>query len=124
VKPKVVTKFIDRFDPLTTVIVSGGARGVDRIAAEHARKRGFEVIEIPADWEKYGRTAGFKRNGDIVRRSDSVAAFWNGESRGTLDTVKKAVKMNCATALFTADGELMQFTPTMPPERMDVPKDR
>jgi hypothetical protein len=122
VKPKVVQKFIDRFDPLTTVIVSGGARGVDQIAAEHARSRGMEVIEIPADWKKHGRGAGFKRNGDIVKRSDSVAAFWNGESRGTLDTVKKGIKLNRPTALFTADGQLMQFTPSRAQALQAVPK--
>jgi len=75
-----------------TVIVSGGARGVDRIAAESARTRGLEVVEHFADWDTHGRSAGFIRNGDIVKDSDQVVAFWDGESRGTRDTITKARK--------------------------------
>lgn len=120
VKPKAVKKFIDRFNPLTTVFVSGGAVGVDEIAARHARYKGFEVIEILPDYEQFGRVAPLKRNTDIVKRSDSVAAFWNGKSTGTLDTVKKGIELNRPTAIFTADGTLMQFTPARKPERKQV----
>lgn len=77
--------------PNGTVVVSGAARGVDSIAANEARRRGLEIIEFPADWSK-GRGAGFARNGKIVEASDEIVAFWDGKSRGTLDTITKARK--------------------------------
>ena len=73
-----------------TVIVSGGAKGVDSWAAEAARKAGLTVEVYPADWETYGKGAGFIRNSTIVEKSDKVTAFWDQHSKGTADTIKKA----------------------------------
>jgi hypothetical protein len=88
-----VRSFVRRL-ALTTpdaVVVSGGARGVDAVAVASARRHGLEVEEIPADWSK-GRAAGVMRNTVIVERADRVVAFWDGTSRGTLDTITKAKK--------------------------------
>tara|TARA_Y100000310_G_scaffold51341_1_gene47330 strand:+ start:1325 stop:1705 length:381 start_codon:yes stop_codon:yes gene_type:complete len=77
-------------DP-TAIIVSGGARGVDRWAADEARLCGLEVEEHLADWDgPDGRRAGFVRNSTIVARSEIIVAFWDGKSRGTRDTCRKA----------------------------------
>jgi len=73
-----------------TVVVSGGAKGVDTWAVESAQKYGLKVEVYPADWEKHGKGAGFIRNTQIVEGSDSVLAFWDLISRGTMDTVRKA----------------------------------
>ena len=70
-------------------VVSGAAKGPDTWGVELARDMQLGVEEIPADWSK-GKGAGFKRNGTIVSRADAVVAFWDGVSRGTLDTIKKA----------------------------------
>ena len=34
------------------------------------------------------------RNTDIVKNSDIVVAFWDGESKGTLDSIRKAENLN------------------------------
>lgn len=39
-----------------------------------------------------GKAAGFMRNQTIVDRSDEVYAFWDGESRGTKDTINKTLR--------------------------------
>lgn len=67
----------------TTVIVSGGARGVDTAAVDEAKrlKMPYE-IHLP-DWNKHGRAAGAIRNRTIVESADEVVAFWDGISRGT-----------------------------------------
>lgn len=74
--------------PSNTIVVSGGARGVDRWAEQAARDRGLEVEVYRPDWTS-GRGAGMARNQIIVDRSDRVVAFWDGESRGTRDTILK-----------------------------------
>lgn len=74
-------------------IVSGGARGVDSAAEFAAREAGVAVISIKADWDTYGKAAGLIRNTDIINQADIVIAFWDGQSRGTMDSVRKAVEM-------------------------------
>lgn len=71
-------------------VVSGGARGADALAVRFARKFGLPLEIVNADWETHGRKAGPLRNTEIVRRSDAVAAFWDGRSRGTRDSIAKA----------------------------------
>ena len=78
-----------------TEIVSGGARGVDREAAEWARKRGIPVVEFLPHYERYGRAAPIKRNEAIAKYADELIAFWDGHSKGTESTInffKKAGK--------------------------------
>lgn len=88
-----------------TVLVSGGARGVDSVAEGAARERGLEVEIFPANWKKYGKRAGFLRNEDIVKAADKVYAFWDGQSRGTRHTMELAKKAGKLEAVFTrADG--------------------
>jgi hypothetical protein len=74
-------------------VVSGGAKGPDTLGVLWARENGVSVKEFLPDWAKYGRSAGFKRNTQIVESADLVIAFWDGESRGTLDSINKAKKL-------------------------------
>ena len=78
--------------PKDTVIVSGGARGVDWEAENAAKVFGLQTIIHRADWDVNGKLAGFLRNSLIVNDSDCIVAFWDGQSRGTLDTIQKAVQ--------------------------------
>jgi hypothetical protein len=79
--------------PIDTVIVSGGARGVDKCAEKVAQGIGLQTEIYPADWHKYGKAAGMKRNQQIVEASDRVVAFWDGDSRGTRNTIEIAKKL-------------------------------
>ncbi len=76
--------------PDGSTVVSGGARGVDSIAESTARGRGLHVESHIAEWDKYGKSAGMIRNSKIVRDCSVVIAFWDGKSKGTLDTITKA----------------------------------
>lgn len=76
--------------PFGSVVVSGGARGVDRIAENEARRHGIATEIFPADWQGLGKRAGFVRNQEIVDAADRVVAFWNGVSRGTAHTIELA----------------------------------
>lgn len=50
------------FDPDDIVVVHGAARGADRITGRLARKMGFRVEEYPAEWDRFGKRAGYLRN--------------------------------------------------------------
>lgn len=69
------------------LVVSGGARGADTLGERWADENGIPKNIFPALWDKYGKSAGFRRNRDIVAGSDAVAAFWDGKSRGTENTI-------------------------------------
>lgn len=75
-----------------SIILSGGAPGVDTWAEEEAKNSGFEVQVFKADWDKHGKSAGFIRNSDIANEADILIAFVFNDSRGTMDTVAKARK--------------------------------
>lgn len=66
-----------------TEVVSGKARGVDTFGEQWATENGVVVKEFPADWKKFGRSAGIKRNEQIGDYADALIAVWDGESRGT-----------------------------------------
>jgi len=72
------------------VIISGGAKGADKLAKDFAQAYDIKYEEFPADWNGYGKQAGFIRNQQIVDACDIVLAFWDGKSRGTKDTIDKA----------------------------------
>lgn len=77
--------------PAETIVLSGGARGVDTWAVDEALKRWDLTAEVyPAEWQRYGKSAGYRRNADLVNAADQVVAFWDGRSSGTKHTIKLA----------------------------------
>jgi hypothetical protein len=77
-----------------TLLVSGGADGADSLGEQYAIENNIETKIFLPDWEKNKRAAGMIRNTDIVNESEVVVAFWDGTSRGTLDSINKAKKLN------------------------------
>jgi hypothetical protein len=74
--------------PDGSVVVSGGAIGVDSVAAEAARSRGLEVVEHLPDYERHGgKMAPLVRNILIVDDSDEIIAFPAPWSTGTWHAV-------------------------------------
>ena len=83
------------FDPLNNkfrfdTIISGGAKGADSLGEQFADDYEVKKQIFKPEWDKYGKSAGFIRNQTIVDNCDMVLAFWDGQSRGTADTIAKA----------------------------------
>ena len=74
---------IGHFDRRQTYIISGKARGADALGELFARKYGLKTKEYPAQWDLYGKKAGFIRNETMVNESDIVIIFHDGKSKGT-----------------------------------------
>ncbi|MBQ8218482.1 MAG: DUF2493 domain-containing protein [Bacilli bacterium] len=67
-------------------IVSGTARGADKLGEIFADKYGLKLSRFPADWDNYGKKAGYLRNVDMAKYAKDdgmLIAFWDGQSRGT-----------------------------------------
>lgn len=71
-------------------IVSGGAPGTDYYGIQYAKKRQLRYTVFPAKWDKYSKKAGPIRNTEMSKYADALIAFWNGESKGTADMIRKA----------------------------------
>lgn len=76
------------------IIVSGTARGADKLGERYAKERGYNVELFPADWKKKGRAAGYIRNADMANNADALIAFWDGTSHGTAHMIDIARKKN------------------------------
>lgn len=76
-----------------TLIISGGANGIDRLAEEYADKHRISKLIIKPEYDKYGKTAPLVRNKKIVDSADMVIAFWDGQSRGTYNVMEYAKKV-------------------------------
>jgi hypothetical protein len=64
-------------------IVSGTANGADKLGEQYAREKGYPIKQFPADWDKWGKRAGYIRNEEMARYASGLIAFWDGESKGT-----------------------------------------
>ena len=73
-----------------TMVISGGARGIDKLAEQYADKHDIPKKLFYPDYKKYGKIAPLIRNKLIVDNADIVIAFWNGISRGTRFTIDYA----------------------------------
>lgn len=85
------------------VIVSGTARGADRLGEEYAKSRSYLVERYPADWDQYGKRAGYIRNSEMATDADALVALWDGESRGTKHMIAIAKQLGLPTRVITFD---------------------
>lgn len=73
-------------------IVSGGAKGADSLGEKYAAQHSLSVKVFPADWNKYGKRAGYIRNEQMAKYANCLIAFWDGKSRGTKHMIDLANK--------------------------------
>lgn len=79
-------------------LISGGANGVDSIACSNDKKCiaddvGIRKIIYPADWSRYGRSAGMVRNVRLVDIATHIVAISTKTSIGTKHTIAHVKKM-------------------------------
>ena len=100
-----------------TAIICGEARGADLLGKRWAQANGIDVISMPAEWDKHGRSAGPIRNGEMAELADALVAVWDGESVGTRDMIRKANKRNIPVYIHyydDADQPPLRLPPTRP----------
>ncbi len=73
-----------------TEVVSGGARGPDRLGEMWAKYHQIPIKLFPADWDRLGRGAGHIRNAQMADYADALIAVYDGHSRGTANMIQRA----------------------------------
>lgn len=79
------------------IIVSGTARGADSLGEMYAQQNSFLVMPFPAQWDEYGKKAGYIRNVEMAEYADALIAFWDGKSKGTKHMIDIATERNLPT---------------------------
>lgn len=77
-----------------TLVISGGAEGADTLGEKWARGNKIPTLIFPANWNKFGKRAGYIRNEDIIKNCDCCIAFWDGVSKGTAHSISLCKKYN------------------------------
>ena len=76
-----------------TLIISGGADGIDCIAEQYADEHRLSKLILRPQYQKFGKSAPLKRNEQMVALADAVLVVWDGKSRGTKHTIDYAKKL-------------------------------
>ena len=85
----------------TSLIISGGANGVDTLAEEYADKKRISKLILRPRYDLYRRAAPLKRNDEMVQLCDKVLIFWDGISKGTKHTIDYANKIGKPIEIIT-----------------------
>lgn len=100
-------------------VVSGDATGVDTAAIAWAEAKFIDYVRIPANWKKYSKAAGYKRNQKMAwyvriieeqfnskgqecpeKYKAGLIAVWNGKSKGTKHMIDIAKEMGIDVFVF------------------------
>ena len=88
-----------------THVISGNARGVDRLGEFWASRHKVPCSKIPADWRKHGRIAGFRRNEEMANTAEALIAVWDGRSPGTRHMIRTAERKGLRVFVWTVHSE-------------------
>lgn len=100
-KDRADTVLIDKAKTHKIEIVSGMAKGADTLAIKYAREKGYGLIEMPADWDRLGKRAGFVRNQTMADESHALIAFHDTVSRGTRNMIDIMIKAKKPYRVYT-----------------------
>lgn len=117
---ELLKQIVSQYNP--SHIVSGGANGADSFAEQYANEFNIPITIHYPNWDKYGKSAGFKRNKLIVDDSEMIIAFWDKKSKGTVHSINlaKEQKKNIVLILFDINdkqkwsGHLVDFNKLNP----------
>ncbi len=90
---------------IPTAVISGGARGADRLGEAWAERQGIPVERHPADWGQFGRSAGHRRNAEMAACAEALVALWDGKSPGTEGMIGLARKRGLRVHVHRIDAQ-------------------
>ena len=68
---------------MVTGMKLGEILSMSSAAKKYAINKGYEIERFPANWDKYGKSAGYRRNVDMANVADACIVFWDGTSPGS-----------------------------------------
>lgn len=75
-----------------TEVVSGGARGVDRLGERWAKGNNVPIKQFIPDWDGLGKKAGHVRNREMGDYADALIVLILNDSKGSVGMLEYAKK--------------------------------
>jgi len=82
----------EKYFPEAIEIISGTAKGVDKLGERYAKSNKLKLTPFPADWDSYGKSAGYRRNVEMANYADACLVIWDGHSSGSKHMIDIANK--------------------------------
>lgn len=102
--------FIEHHPNLDLEIVSGGARGADELGEMYADAHDIPKDIKYADWDNFGKRAGYIRNKEMVDKITHALIFWDGASIGTSNMIKLCRERGiCGVVIQYIQGEIYEL---------------
>ena len=83
-----------------THVLSGGARGIDLAGEAWAAAHAVPVTVLPAEWDRFGKAAGYRRNEAMAAQAEALLAVWDGHSPGVADQIDRATRHGLQVYVF------------------------
>ena len=71
-------------------VISGFANGVDMLGVKYAGEKELALMVYKADWNRYGKKAGYIRNEEMAQVGDALIYLYDGVSKGTQHMINLA----------------------------------
>lgn len=91
---KLVVQAMERCGYEVTEVVCGMATGIDTLGYRWAQCFNKPIKEMPADWNRHGRSAGPIRNRQMAEYADAAVIIWDGKSRGSRNMINEMIRKN------------------------------
>lgn len=98
-----------------TTVISGGARGADKLGEAYARENNLPLEVHPAEWDKCGARAGHVRNEAMAQVADAAIVLWDGKSAGSRHMIETMEQMGKPVKVIFCDTQAIATQPpTLP----------
>lgn len=94
-------------DPKQLTFHSGRARGADSLGEKFAQSIHAPLIFYVPDWDRFGRSAGIRRNIEMSDAVGIIVAFFDGVSRGTKHMIEYSQSKNKLVIIYDYEGKLV-----------------
>ena len=88
-----------------TQVITGGARGADQLGYRWAWKHQVKHQLFRADWGRFGKSAGMRRNYQMAQAGDMLLAFWDGQSPGIAHMAQCMRQLGKPVVVIRTDGQ-------------------
>jgi hypothetical protein len=88
--------FLSKFTCNNKLIISGTAKGADKLGEKYSHEKNLKLIKMPADWEEHGKKAGYLRNAEMANIATHCIIFRENNSKGSthMINIAKNKKLN------------------------------
>lgn len=93
---------------LDITIVEGEAKGADILGRKYALERNYKLDAKPANWDKFGKSAGYVRNLEMAKVASVCICFWDQQSKGTKHMIDIAKERQLQLFVFDYQGNYIE----------------